>query len=135
MCCVPSTGVQDNSPYVQSLFSRKQRVQAGRSSVHLRFRFLQSMQPLFERFVALGLSYWQVQRPRRHWLHAGLPSLHLIFFSRHLTHALPLDSFRVGDGSTIPDLVRGVVGERGSFPFLFFFILGLPVEISRFGSL
>jgi hypothetical protein len=64
-------------------------------------------------------------------LQDGLPSLHLIFFSRHLMHALPPTSLGVGDGSTMVDLVSEAVGDGGFFPFLLFFVVDLRVDSSE----
>jgi hypothetical protein len=86
---------------------------------------LQLMQPLLERLAALETPYWQVHRSLRHRLQDGLPSSHLIFFSRHVMHALPRTSLDVEDSSTMVDLVREAAGERDSFPFLLFFAVDM----------
>jgi hypothetical protein len=99
--------------------------------VHFRFLALQLMQPFFDRLDFVPrTSYWQGQSPLLHWLHAGLPSLHLIFISQHRMH-LPFTGIGGTGGSTTCALLRDADGERGSLPFLLFFAVDLRVELGE----
>ena len=90
------------------------------------------MHPLFDRGVFTpATSYWQVQNPLRHWLHAGLSSLHLIFFSRHRRQALPLIGL---GGDIVFDVFRMADGEEISFPFFVFFGVVAFLVLEDFGA-
>lgn len=56
-CSVASGKTHEYTAYSQSSSTRRQWAQAGRSSVHLRLRALQLVQPFLERFFTPGTSY------------------------------------------------------------------------------
>lgn len=102
------------SAYSQSWSIFRQCAQDGLSSVHLRLRCLQFRQPVFERCLGPTTAYSHVHKPLLHWLQAGVASLHLIFFSRHLIQALFLASRGGGEGAEGKACFRDLTGDEAA---------------------